>query len=124
MIETNRTRWTALKREIVLETVFDTNRAFRTASHSLAIDATEAGGKSKKFKIGKEFDSELQSAVDEIEQGSDKEEFSLPDPLTLNCDAAGYTIGDGEAIFIFSALDDLKRFREKVSARLSEFLIL
>jgi hypothetical protein len=39
-------------------------------------------------------------------------------PITLR---AGYVIGDGEAIFIFSGLYDLKRFREKVSGPMSEF---
>lgn len=63
-------------------------------------------GKARSSKIAGQFDLELQSAVDEIEQDSDKKEFSLPHVLTLNCDAAGYIIGDGEAIFIFSALYD------------------
>ena len=122
MIQTDETRWTTLKREIVLQTVFDTNRRIRTASHLLVIDATETGGKRQRFKVDSAVGAALKSAVEESERGSTNKEYPLSASLKLCRDATGYSIGQGEATFIFLSLDDLKQFSESVSRRISEFV--
>ena len=122
MIQTDETRWTTLKPEIVLQTVFDTNRRIRTASHLLVIDATETGGKRQRFKVNSAVGAALKSAVEESERGSTNKEYPLSDSLKLRHDATSYSIGQGEATFIFPSLDDLKRFSESVSRRMSEFV--
>ena len=122
MIQTDETRWTTLKREIVLQTVFDTNRRIRTASHLLVIDATETGGKRQRFKVNSAVGAALKSAVEESERGSTNKEYPLSNSLKLRHDPTSYSIGQGEATFIFPSLDDLKRFSESVSRRISEFV--
>ena len=122
MIQTDETRWTTLKREIVLQTVFDTNRRIRTASHLLVIDATETGGKRQRFKVNSAVGAALKSAVEESERGSTNKEYPLSDSLKLRHDATSYSIGQGEATFIFPSLDDLKRFSESVSRRISKLV--
>ena len=73
-------------------------------------------------EIGVDLLPALKSAVEESERESTDKEYPLSNSLKLRRDATGYSIGQGDATFIFPSLDDLKRFSESVSRRISEFV--